>query len=86
MSRSPTRILAAVAKEPAFRPVSMNDLAHWFGKKPIDPPQPLSVSVAVVPALDARIADARADMGEFEWQRLQAEWSPLNEREEKDYV
>jgi hypothetical protein len=53
---------------------SMNDLAPYFGKTPIEPPQPIAVSVFYPARLDSQVAEARAHMGEDRWNTLQKEW------------
>jgi hypothetical protein len=53
---------------------SMNDLAPFFGRTPIEPPQPLTVTVFYPARLDSQVAEGRAHMGEDRWNTLQKEW------------
>jgi hypothetical protein len=71
MTQSATRTAATCLA------ASVNDLADKFGKKPIDPPQPIEamVSFTLLDRLDDRIAPARREMGEERWAQLQAEWN-----------
>lgn len=49
-------------------------IAALTGRKPIKAPKPLTVRVQWPAMMDARIAEARRDMGEERWAELNAEW------------
>lgn len=53
---------------------TLERIAALSGRKPIDWPNPVVVAVQWPAMMDARIAEARRDMGEERWAELNAEW------------